>query len=132
MPPTTMPSSGSIITKRESSISMLRRRTRRRSIPNIRRATCTPRAGSASGTHLHGSNAFYRDVAEALAGAHAFLVTGPSTAKTEFVAYLSGHAPKVLALMSGEATLPRVTDHQLVAEACRHFKSADRMTPQVD
>jgi stalled ribosome rescue protein Dom34 len=88
-------------------------------------------SGSASGTHEHGEASYYRSVADALGEAHAFLVTGPSTAKTEFVTWLRNQAPLMVGRLSGVETLQQVTDKQLVAEARRFFKSADRMTPRI-
>jgi stalled ribosome rescue protein Dom34 len=88
-------------------------------------------SGSPSGTHERGEPAYYRGVADALHEAQAFLVTGPSTAKTEFVTWLRSQAPQKIARMSGVETLQQVTDGQLVAEARRFFKGADRMKPQI-
>ncbi|MGO8918503.1 MAG: hypothetical protein ACLQJR_21595 [Stellaceae bacterium] len=89
------------------------------------------KAGSASGTHIAGEPAFYREVAEALAPAHAVLIAGPAGAKLELVDHLRQHAPQMIARISGVETMGEVTDAQLVAAARRHFKAADRMTPQV-
>jgi hypothetical protein len=89
------------------------------------------KAGSASGTHIHGEPAYYQAVGEALAGAHAVLVAGPSSAKLELVDHLRQHAPQMIARISGVETMGEVTDAQLVAAARHHFKAADRMTPQV-
>jgi hypothetical protein len=87
-------------------------------------------SGSPAGTHEHGDTAFFRDVADALGGAKAVLVSGPSTAKTEFVTWLRDHAPAVVGHLAGTETLQQMTDRQLVAEARRFFKGADRMSPQ--
>jgi stalled ribosome rescue protein Dom34 len=89
------------------------------------------RAGSASGTHASDEPAFYADIAKALANAKAILVTGPSTAKTEFIKYLHRHSPQTLDRIWGIETLARVTDHQLVAEGRRYFAKADRMHTQL-
>jgi len=88
-------------------------------------------AGSPAGTHERGDPAYYRDVADALADAKAFLVTGPSTAKTEFVTWLRSQTPQVAERLASVETLPHMTDPQLVAEARRFFKGADRMRPQI-
>jgi hypothetical protein len=89
------------------------------------------RVGSASGTHVNDEPAFYADIAKALANAKAILVTGPSTAKTEFVKYLHRHSPQTLDRIWGIETLARVTDHQLVAEGRRYFAKADRVHTQL-
>ena len=88
-------------------------------------------AGSPAGTHDRGEPAYYRDVADALADAPAFLITGPSTAKTEFVTWLRSEAPHMIERLAAVETLPHVTDRQLVAEARRFFKGADRTRPQI-
>jgi hypothetical protein len=87
-------------------------------------------SGSPAGTHERGEATYYRGVADALGEAKAFLVTGPSTAKTEFVTWLRNHAPQMNERLCGIETLPQMTDGQLVAEARRFFKGADRMSPQ--
>jgi len=87
-------------------------------------------SGSSAGTHEHGDTTYFRDVAEALGEAKAFLVAGPSTAKTEFVTWLRKHAPQTVERMSGVETLAYMTDGQIIAEARRFFKGADLMRPQ--
>lgn len=89
------------------------------------------KAGSTSGTHITDEPEFYRDVAEALDGATAVLIAGPSAAKTEFVKYLLKHSPQMLEHVSGIETLARVTDHQLIAEGRRYFAKTDRMHSQL-
>ena len=88
-------------------------------------------AGSPAGTHDRGDPTYYRDVAAALADAKAFLVTGPSTAKSEFVTWLRSQAPHMIERLAAVETLPQLTDRQLVAEARRFFKGADRTQPQI-
>jgi hypothetical protein len=65
-----------------------------------------------------------------LAGAKEILVTGPSSAKTEFVKHLAKHAPQLLERVRRIETLANVTDGQLLAEARRFFAVEDRMLPQ--
>lgn len=88
------------------------------------------KAGSASGTHIRTDPAFYRDVAKACEGATVILLTGPSTAKAEFVAYLKEHAPGVFSRVAGVETLAEVTDPQLLAEGRKFFATADHCTPR--
>ena len=64
-------------------------------------------AGSPAGTHDRGDPDYYRDVADALGGAKAFLITGPSTAKTEFVAWLQSEVPLMIEQLAGVETLPQ-------------------------
>jgi hypothetical protein len=88
------------------------------------------KAGSASGTHITDEPPFYRDVTAALADTREVLVTGPSTAKAEFLKYARKHVPALMERIAGIETLERVTDNQLLAEARRFFVKADRMRPQ--
>ena len=87
------------------------------------------RAGSPSGTHDKGEPSFYHDVANALGEAREFLVVGPSTAKTEFVTWLHGHSPALAGRLFGVEPLQQMSDGQVVAEARRFFKKADRIRP---
>lgn len=89
------------------------------------------KAGSPSGTHITDEPQFYRDVAGALGEAREILVTGPSTAKAEFLKYVHKHAPQMMEQIAGIETLARVTDNQLLAEARRFFDKADRLRPQL-
>ncbi len=89
------------------------------------------KAGSAAGTHVTDEPEFYADVDASLGAAKAILVTGPSTAKTEFIKYVHRHHPQLLDRIWGIETLARVTDHQLVAEGRRFFAKADRMHSQL-
>jgi hypothetical protein len=88
------------------------------------------KAGSASGTHIADEPQFYRDVAAAIADAHEVLVTGPSTAKAEFLKHVHKHAPQMMERIAGIETLQNVSDNQLLAEARKFFEQADRMRPQ--
>ena len=88
-------------------------------------------SGSPAGTHERGEPSYYRGVVDALADARAFLITGPSTAKTEFESWLRSQAPEMIERLSGVETLPQLTDGQLIAEARRFFRGADRMKPQI-
>ena len=86
--------------------------------------------GSASGTHERGEASYYRSVLDALGEAKEFLVVGPSTAKTEFATWLREHAAQMVERLCSVETLQQMTDKQLVAEARRFFKGADRMRPR--
>jgi len=89
------------------------------------------KAGSASGTHDKGDPSFFHDVAAALGEAKEFLVVGPSTAKTEFVTWLHGHSPALAGRLFGVEPLQHMSDGQIIAEARRFFKKADRIRPPV-
>jgi hypothetical protein len=89
------------------------------------------KAGSPSGTHIRGEPQFYRDVATALGDAQEILLTGPSTAKMEFVKYLQKHAAPASRRIIGIETVDNLTDGQLLVEARKFFVCADRMRPQI-
>ena len=89
------------------------------------------KAGSAPGTHITDEPQFYRDVAKALGDAQEILITGPSTAKMEFVKYLYQHAVRASRHVVGVETLDRLTDNQLLVEARKYFARADRLKPQI-
>ena len=86
-------------------------------------------SGSPSGTHDKGDPSFFRGVADALGEAKEFLIVGPSTAKTEFVTWLHGHSPTIAGRLFGVEALQQMSDGQIVAEARRFFKKADRIRP---
>jgi hypothetical protein len=52
-----------------------------------------------------------------------------STAKTEFVTWLHGHSPALAGRLFGVEPLQHMSDGQIVAEARRFFKRADRIRP---
>jgi stalled ribosome rescue protein Dom34 len=79
------------------------------------------KAGSASGTHITTDAAFFHDVAAACAAVPAVLLLGPSSAKTELMAYLHQHAPQTVKHIVGVETLAHVTDPQLLAAGRRFF-----------
>ncbi|HVI89280.1 MAG TPA: hypothetical protein VM659_13315 [Dongiaceae bacterium] len=89
------------------------------------------KAGSASGTHQHGDKQFFHEVAQELESSQLFLVTGPSSAKDEFVAYLEQNHRDLAGKLDGIKTMQHVTDNQLVAVGRQHFKAADRMRTQI-
>lgn len=88
------------------------------------------KAGSPSGTHVTDEPAFYRDVARALESAQEILITGPSTAKLEFVKHLERRVPQLTKRIVGIETLEYRSEGQLVADARHFFAKADRLRPQ--
>ena len=87
-------------------------------------------AGSASGTHIQAEPAFYRDVAASCDEAQVVLLLGPSTAKTEFMAFLGEHRPRTAKRIVAVEAADRLTDHQLLAKGRHYFAAEDRMTTQ--
>jgi len=87
-------------------------------------------AGSNTDGRAPEDQAYYRGVAEALAGVKAILVTGPSTAKLHFFRYALRHAPAVAEAVIAVETVDHPTDRQLLAHARAYFRAEDRMLPQ--
>jgi hypothetical protein len=73
------------------------------------------------------SKALFADVAQALAGAHEVLLTGPGTARTEFAAWAQTHSAVVAAAISDNMASDHPSDAQVVALARKHFQKIDRM-----
>ena len=68
---------------------------------------------------LSAKQEFYSTLATACGKADAFILSGSSPVMAEFVKYLHGHEPETLDLICGIASLSRMTDTLLIAEA-RH------------
>jgi len=81
-----------------------------------------PKGGTAEHNHPDDLHHFFRDVAQALQGAQEILVGGPSTAKTQFIAYVHEHDAALGKKIVKVETVDHPTDAQLVAHARKHFK----------
>ncbi|HXJ01991.1 MAG TPA: hypothetical protein VNH44_12270 [Micropepsaceae bacterium] len=88
------------------------------------------KANSVGSGHAAEDQAFFHDIAAAIADAPAFLVAGPANAKTEFVKHLHRHHPELIEKLAGVETVDHPSDGQLLDYARRYFKAADLMTPQ--
>jgi len=64
---------------------------------------------------------FFRDIAAALHGAEQVLVVGPSTAKLQFLRYLSKQEHALESKVVGVETVDHPTDRQLIAHARHYF-----------
>jgi len=71
--------------------------------------------------HAEGDVHFFREVADALAGADELLVVGPGTAKLQLMRWMHAHAPKVEAKVVSVESADHPTDGQLFAYAKRYF-----------
>ena len=87
-------------------------------------------AGPIGSGHTPEDQAFFREVAAALADAGAVLITGPANAKTELMKHINTHAPELVQIIAGVETVDHPTDNELIAHARRYFKASDRMHPQ--
>jgi len=89
---------------------------------NQHRKSGTPGSG-----HPAEDQAYYHDVAKAIAPAKEILIVGPSGAKLALVKHLHKHDPAVADKVVGVETLDHPTDGQLLAFARHYFVAADRM-----
>jgi stalled ribosome rescue protein Dom34 len=71
--------------------------------------------------------AYYHEVAEALAGASEILVLGPAQAKLQLIKHLHAHDPQLADCVVGVETVDHPSDGQLVAYARKYFRAKDRM-----
>ena len=85
------------------------------------------KANSRGSGHATLDKPFLEEVSHALAPVGAVLVTGPGSAKTEFVTYVNSHHPDIAKKISGVETLDHPSDGALVALARKFFKADDRM-----
>ena len=87
-------------------------------------------ANSIGSGHAAEDQKFLHDVALALEGVKAALITGPANAKNELIKHIEQHDPQLAKIIAGVESLDHPTDGELVAHARRYFRAADRMTPQ--
>lgn len=70
---------------------------------------------------------YFDEVAGALGSFKALVLTGPSTARTEFAGFLSEHYPLIAKRIQGIEAVDHPTDTQIVAAARKYFRATDRM-----
>ena len=73
---------------------------------------------------------YYHQVAAALAGAKAVLITGPGSAKTHLVKHIHRHEPLFMDHIAGIETVDHPSDKQLVAHAREVFKADHMVLPR--
>ena len=88
------------------------------------------KANSIGSGHAAEDQDFLQAVAQAIAGAHAVLITGPANEKTELVKHIQRHDPQVAKNIVGVETVDHPSDDELVAHARKYFTAEDRMLPQ--
>ena len=87
-------------------------------------------ANSIGSGHAAEDQKFLHQVAAAIGGSKAVLITGPANAKHELVKHIEHHDPKFAACIAGVEALDHPTNGELVAHARKFFRAADRMSPQ--
>ena len=80
-----------------------------------------PRGAAEPKTHPADAKHFFHDVSQALNGADAILIVGPSTAKLELVRYLHLHEHALEVKVVGVETADHPTEGQLAAHAKQYF-----------
>lgn len=70
---------------------------------------------------------YFDEIAGALGSFKALVLTGPSTARTEFAGYLSEHFPIIAKRVWGIEPVDHPSEAQIVAAARKYFRAADRM-----
>jgi stalled ribosome rescue protein Dom34 len=86
-----------------------------------------PRGRGEAKDHPDDAEHFFRDVARALAGDGAILITGPSSAKLEFFRHLQESDRGIAARVIGVESADHPTDGEIVARARQAFAASDRM-----
>lgn len=71
--------------------------------------------------------AYYHQVAQALAGAGEILVVGPAQAKLQLIKHLHAHDLALAQRVVGMETVDHPTDAQIVAYARKYFQAKDLM-----
>lgn len=89
------------------------------------------KANAGDSGHAPVDNEFLRRVVLTLGQAGAILVTGPSSAKAELVAYIKREQPGLEERISAIETLDHPSDGELLGHARKFFKADDRMHAQV-
>jgi len=89
------------------------------------------KANTRGSGHVSLEPAFLEQVAQALSGAGAILITGPAGAKQELAAHIARAHPQLSARISAVEALDHPSDGELLALARRFFRADDRMHSQL-
>lgn len=84
-------------------------------------------AGTLGSGRAPEDQAYYHQVAQALAGAQEILVLGPAQAKLQLIKHIQAHDPALMSRVIGVETVDHPTDGQVVAYARQYFRVKDRM-----
>ena len=74
-------------------------------------------------------NPYFADIAQALAGTHEVLLSGPGLVRTQFRDWCIKHDAKMAGVIVDSIAADHPTDPQLVAMARQYFKKFDNMAP---
>lgn len=87
------------------------------------------KAGVIGAGHMALDGHFFDEILDALQGTTEWLLTGPASAKLDFVKHVEGHRPELRKSLVGIESMDHPTDGQLLDHARRAFKAIDRMLP---
>jgi stalled ribosome rescue protein Dom34 len=88
------------------------------------------KANSGDSGHAPPDHEFYKHVGKAIGDAGAVLIAGPSSAKQEFVSYMTKQDPGLAKRIAGVETLDHPPDGTIVEFARTFFKANDKMHSQ--
>ncbi len=88
------------------------------------------KANAGDSGHVSVDANYLKQVAHALAGAGAIVITGPASAKNELAAYVHREQPELAKHLSGVEALDHPSDGELIAFGRKFFRADDRMHPQ--
>ncbi len=80
-----------------------------------------PKGASEAKSHPNDAKRYFHEVAKSLEGAEKILITGPSTAKLDFLRYLREHDQKLEKLIVGIETVDHPTAGEGAAYARKYF-----------
>ena len=89
------------------------------------------KANAGDSGHAPVDHDYLKRVTQEVASAGAILITGPGSAKTELMTYLTQSHPALAAKVSAVEPVDHPTDGELLAHARKFFKADDRMHSQV-
>ena len=89
------------------------------------------KANARASGHAPVDHAFLERVAQTILRCGAILITGPSNAKQELAAHLSGSHPQCADAISAIQTSDHPSDGELLAMGRKFFRADDRMHSQV-
>ena len=85
------------------------------------------KSGKPGNGHAPEDQAYYHQIAQALADAGEILIVGPSGAKLALIKHLHKHDPGLAQKVVGVETVDHPSNGQLLAYARHYFLAADRM-----
>ncbi|MGE0724174.1 MAG: translational machinery protein [Alphaproteobacteria bacterium] len=98
--------------------------------PHDRHPHLHHRAGTLGAGKQAADRDYLQSIVDAVSEAGEIAVFGPGSAKSELMAHMRARVPTVAEKVVHVETVDHPTDRQIVAQARRYFRHADRLTPQ--